>query len=89
MSERGKDLGGFPRLTAFKVEEKTPESYIYISCKKMVVKVHGKYPGSVRVCQLESLRQMAAMDLGHGLFCKYSKIALLTLRPMGQINCGV
>ena len=38
----GKDLGGFQRLTALKVEQK------------------------------------GAMDLGHGLFCKYSKIVHLT-----------
>ena len=29
------------------------------------------------------------MDLGHGLFCKYSKTGFLTLKSMGQINCGV
>ena len=52
MPERGKDLGGFPRLTALKVEEVTPDSQVYMSCKKMVVKVHGKCPGSVRVCLL-------------------------------------
>ena len=52
MTERGKDLGGFPRLTALKVEEVTPESHVYMSCKKMVVKVHGKYLGSIRVCLL-------------------------------------
>ena len=40
MLERGKDLGGFPRVTALKVEEKTPDSHVYMSCKKMVVKVH-------------------------------------------------
>ena len=89
MPERGKDLGGFPRLTALKVEEVTPDSHVYMSCKKMVVKVHGKYPGSVQVCLLSRLRQKAAMDLGHGLFCKYSKIGHLTLRSMGQINSGV
>ena len=50
--ERGKDLGGFPRLTALKVEGVTPDSHVYMSCKKMVMKVHGKYPGSVRVCLL-------------------------------------
>ena len=50
--ERGKDLGGFPRLTTLKVEEVTPDSHVYMSCKKMVVKIHGKYPGSVRVCLL-------------------------------------
>ena len=38
--ERGKDLGGFPRVTALKVEEMTPDSHVYMSCKKMVVKVH-------------------------------------------------
>ena len=43
MPERGKDLGGFPRLTALKVEEVTPDSRVYMSCKKMVVEVHGKY----------------------------------------------
>ena len=68
MPERGKDLGGFPRLTALKVEEVTPDSHVYMSCKKMVMK---------------------AMDLGHGLFCKYSKTGHLTQRSMGQINCGV
>ena len=50
--ERGKDLGGFTRLTALKVEEVTPDSHVYMSCKKMVVKVHRKDPGSVRVCLL-------------------------------------
>ena len=45
MPERGKDLGGFPRLMALKEEEVTPDSHVYMSCKKMVVKVHGKYPG--------------------------------------------
>ena len=78
MPERGKDLGGFPRLTALKVEEVTADSHVNMSCKKMVVKVHGKYPGSVRVCLHLRLRKKAAMDLGHGLFCKYSKIAYLT-----------
>ena len=78
MPERGKDLGGFQRVTALKVEEVTPDSHVYISCKKMVVKVRGKYAGSVRVCLLLRLRQKAAMDLGHGLFCKYSKIGHLT-----------
>ena len=52
MPGRDKDLGGFPRLTALKVEEVTPDSHVYMSCKKMVVKVHGKYTGSVRVCLL-------------------------------------
>ena len=52
MPERGKDLGGFQRLTALKVEEVTPDSHVYMSCKKMVVNVHGKYPGAVRVCLL-------------------------------------
>ena len=89
MPERGKDLGGFSRLTALKVQEVTSDSHVYMSCKKMVMKVHGKYPGSVRVCLLLRLRQKAAMDLGHCLFCKYSKTGHLTLRSMGQINCGV
>ena len=40
MPERGKDIGGFPRVTALKVEEMTPDSHVYMSCKKMVVKVH-------------------------------------------------
>ena len=45
--ERGKDLRGFPRLTALKVEEVNPDPHVYMSCKKMVVKVHGKYSESV------------------------------------------
>ena len=52
MPERDKDRGGFPRLTALKAEEVTPDSHVYMSCKKMVVKAHGKYTGSVRVCLL-------------------------------------
>ena len=32
--ERGKDLWGFPRLTALKEEEVTPDSHVYMSCKK-------------------------------------------------------
>ena len=47
LPEGGKNLGGFPRLTALKVNKVTPESHVYMSCKTMVVKVHGKYPGSV------------------------------------------
>ena len=27
--------------------------------------------------------------LGHGLFCKYENIQVLTLKSMGQINGGV
>ena len=49
MPERGKDLEGFLRLTAMKVEEVTPDSHVYMTCKQMGVKVHGKYLGSVRV----------------------------------------
>ena len=29
------------------------------------------------------------MDLGPGLFCKYSNTVNLTLKSMGQINCGL
>ena len=29
------------------------------------------------------------MDLGPGLFCKYSNTVNLTLKSMGQINCGM
>ena len=42
--ERGKDLGGFPRLTALKVEGVTPDSHVYMSYRKMMVKVHVQYP---------------------------------------------
>ena len=81
MPERGKNLGGgFPRLTALKVEEVTPDSHLYMLCKQMVVEIHEKYPGSVRVCLFYRLRQKAAMEFGHGLFCKYSNIQVLTLR---------
>ena len=52
MPEQGKALGNFTRLTALKVEEVTTDSHVTMSCKKMVVKVHGKHPGSVRVCLL-------------------------------------
>ena len=49
--ERGKDLGGFQRLTALKVEEVTP-THMFSCHTKKVVKVHGKYSGSARVCLL-------------------------------------
>ena len=52
MPERGKDLGGFTRLTALKIEEVTPDSHVYMSYKKIVVRVHGKYQGPLRVCLL-------------------------------------
>ena len=50
--EQGKNLGGFQSLMDLKVEEMTPDSHVYMLCKKMVVKIYGKYPGSVRVCLL-------------------------------------
>ena len=42
MPERGKDLEVFSGLTALKVEEVIRDLHVYMSCKKMVVKVHGK-----------------------------------------------
>ena len=68
MPERGNDLGGFQRLTALKAEEVTPDSHVYLSCKKMVMNLHVKYLGSVRVCLPQRLKQKAAMDLGHIFF---------------------
>ena len=72
-----------------KVDEVTPDSYVYMSCKKMMVKVYGKSPGSVRVCLLLKLGQKAAINLEHGLICKNSNIPFITWRSVGQINGGV
>ena len=53
MPKRGKNPGGFPKLTTLKVEE-VSLTYMFTYTKRWGERgeVHGKYQGSVRVCLL-------------------------------------
>ena len=48
--EQGMNLGVFQRRIALKGEEVTPDSHVYISCKKMVLKGTWKVPRIVFTC---------------------------------------
>ena len=43
---------GSPETDSFEGRGSAPDSHVYMPCKKIVVKVFGKYPGSVQICSL-------------------------------------
>ena len=76
MPQRGKDLGGFTKTDGLESRGSDPR----LTCLHVMRKDVGE--GTWKIHRISSsllalrLRQEAAMYLGHGLFCKYSKIPL-------------